>query len=70
MERLTREQSAIIGAYTGITAGPFDAIHEYAEKKMGRPVYSHSFGSQKFADQLKEAATEDFMNLVHVEGSL
>lgn len=36
MERLTKQQAAIIGAYTGIVAGPFSDLHEYAEKIMGR----------------------------------
>ena len=29
--RLTREQAAIIGAYTGICCGPFSDIHALAE---------------------------------------
>ncbi|MFI3902623.1 hypothetical protein [Ochrobactrum sp. S1502_03] len=46
--KLTKEQAAIVGAYTGIAAGPFDAIHEYAEKVMGHPVWSHQFGDKSF----------------------
>lgn len=37
MKRLTKEQAAIIGAYTGFSAGPFADIQEYAEKVFGYP---------------------------------
>lgn len=63
--RLTKEQAAIIGAYTGWTLGPFADIHEYAERKLGRPVWTHEFSSQKFVEKLREASKEDFMALCH-----
>jgi len=36
MKKLTKEQVAIIGAYTGITCGPFSDIHRLAEKLLER----------------------------------
>lgn len=63
MQRLTREQAAIIGAFTGIACGPFPDIHEYAERKLGRPIWTHQFASQKLSEQLREAAREDFLAL-------
>ena len=32
VQKLTKEQAAIIGAYTGITCGSFSDIHKLAEK--------------------------------------
>ncbi|WP_435655041.1 DUF7736 domain-containing protein [Brucella pituitosa] len=61
LPRLTKEQAAIIGAYTGIAAGPFDAIHEYAEKVLGHPVWSHQFGDKAFCDRLATASKQDFL---------
>ncbi len=65
--RLTKRQSAIIGAYTGITAGPFSAIHEYAEEVLGRKIWTHEFASRMVMDDLKSAAFDDFMSIVYKE---
>ena len=61
--RLTREQAAIISAYTGFLAGPFEALHEYAERKLGRPVWTHEFASEHVTAALREAAKPDFLAL-------
>ncbi len=42
---MTRRESAIIGAFTGVLCGPFDALHEYVEEVMGRPVFTHEMGN-------------------------
>ena len=59
--RLTPEQAAIIGAFTGICCGPFGELHGYVEKIMGRPVWTHEMGDKATAKQIKEAARADFM---------
>lgn len=58
---LTKEQAAIIGAYTGILCGPFQDLHEYAERVLGRPVWTHQFPS--LFQELKDAAKADFIAL-------
>lgn len=67
MDRLTKEQAAIIGAYTGISAGPFSDIQEYTEKLLGHPVWTHEFASREFSDRLKELSKADFLSLCHHE---
>lgn len=66
MERLTKEQAAIIGAYTGYAAGPFADIHEYAERKLGRPIWTHEFGDLELTQKLQQAAKEDFLAICHL----
>lgn len=61
MTKLTREQAAVIGAYTGFCAGPFADLHEYAERKLGRPIWTHQFANAKLVEDLKQAAREDFV---------
>lgn len=61
MKKLTKEQAAIIGAYTGITAGPFSDIHEYIEKIMGRPVFIHELADENLCDEIREKAKPDFL---------
>ena len=60
---MTREESAIISAFTGILAGPFNALHEYVEKIMGRPVFTHELGSAEVTAQIKEKSRADFIAL-------
>ena len=63
MQKLTKEQSAIIGLYTGIVCGSFGDIHELAEKLMGHPVLSHQFGDALFVDTLKEKVKPLFLEI-------
>lgn len=63
MKKLTKEQAAIIGAYTGYAAGPFSDIHEYVEKKLGRPVWTHEFPS--LTEEIQKAAKEDFIAIAN-----
>jgi len=61
--KLTKEQAAIIGAYTGYSAGPFADIQEYAEKVLGRPIWTHEFANKKLVADLQEASKVDFISL-------
>jgi len=61
-QKLTKRQAAIIGAYTGITAGPFGDVHEYVDSLPGfKGITTLGFASQVIADQIKEAAKADFL---------
>lgn len=61
MKTLTKEQAAIIGVYTGFLAGPFSEMHEYIEKIMGRPVFTHELGDDKTVEQIQEKSKADFL---------
>lgn len=63
MTRLTNEQAAIIGAYTGILCGPFGDMHAYIERIMGRPVWTHELGSKGCMDEVQKKAKADFLAL-------
>jgi hypothetical protein len=62
---MTRRESAIISAFTGILCGPFDALHEYVEELMGRPVFTHEMGDGRIAQRIKELAKPDFIALAN-----
>lgn len=64
MTRLTKEQAAIIGAYTGFTAGPFADIHEYAERILKRSIFTHEFAREALTEELRAASKQDFLSLV------
>lgn len=65
LPRLTKDQAAIIGAFTGVCMGPFGDIQEYAERKLGRPIWTHEFASEALSAELKEAARDDLLSIVH-----
>lgn len=65
MNRLTKEQAAIIGAYAGVTAGPFGDIQEYAEHLLGRPIWIHEFATRGLTEELRAAAKDDFIAICH-----
>lgn len=52
---LTREQAAVVGAYTGVAIGPVADIHQYAEKAVGYPVLTTHFADESFVSKLRTA---------------
>lgn len=61
MNRLTREQAAIIGAYTGFTFGPFEDIHAKVEQVLGRPVWTHELASQKIYEEIRARLKDELI---------
>ncbi len=63
---MTKQECAIIMAHTGIcmlTGDDFGIFHEYIEKIMGRPVYTHELGIEEISEQIKEKSLNDFLKL-------
>lgn len=60
---MTKHEAAIVSAYTGYLIGSFSDMHEYVEKVMGRPVWTHEMGSVAFAAQLREKSKPDFVSI-------
>jgi len=58
---MTRRESAIVGAYTGFLCGPFEAMHEYIEEIMDRPVFTHEMGDRAIMEEIKAKAKPDFV---------
>lgn len=67
MKRLTKEQGAIISAFTGILCGEFSAMREYCERIMGRPIFTHEFASKTLRAEIKEKAQPDFLAICHTK---
>ena len=61
MTTLTKEQAAIVSAYTGYLLGDFGTMHEYIEKIMGRPVWTHEM--PRLMDEIRERSRADFLSL-------
>ena len=65
MSKLTKDQAIVITAYTGILCcNDFSSVHEYIERKLNRPVWTHEFGSEETWGEIKGACREDFLSIV------
>ena len=60
---LMKQEAAIVSAYTGFLLGSFNDMHEYAEKIMGRPIYTHEFADKILVEELKQKAKQDFITI-------
>lgn len=61
--KLTKEQAAIVGLYTGFLAGPFSDVHELASKLLKRPIYTHEFAHKTTKDELMELVKPMFLEI-------
>ena len=60
---MTKNEAAIITAYTGVLIGSFSDAHEYIEKVMNRPVWTHEMANEDFMNKLREASKADFLSI-------
>ena len=67
MKKLSRKQAAVISAYTGILAGPFSDMQDYANEKLGRNVMTPEFGIREVVTALREATRADFRAICATE---
>ncbi len=61
---MTKHESIVLTAYTGILMCNFSDMQEYADKLLKRATLTHEFGSEKFQDKLKELCKAEFMAIV------
>ena len=60
---MSKEEAAIITAYTGIHIGDFPTFHAYIEKKLGRPIWTHELANSEIWKEIKEKTRKDFQNM-------
>jgi len=61
---MTTREGAIISAHTGILCSSMQAMQEYVEKLLNRPVFTHEFADKDTMNEIKEKSKEDFMDLM------
>lgn len=59
--RLSITQGVIITGFTGVPACDFSDFHKDAERRLGRPVWTHEFGNREMKVKLKELYRDDFV---------
>jgi hypothetical protein len=60
---MTRQEAAIVSAYTGVLIGRFSDLHRYIETLLDRPVFTHELADNSLFDKIKAKAKKDFISL-------
>ncbi len=60
---MTKQEAAIISAYTGVLVGEISYFHEYTMKLLNRAVHFYEFGDSKFREEIKEKSKKDFISI-------
>lgn len=69
MNRLTKEQAIVLTGFTGRLCCRFSDFHEDAEKRLGRPIYTHEFADKAMSKTLEELYRVDFKKLIGADAS-
>lgn len=64
---MTKQEKIIVSAYTGVLMCDFDDVHEYIQRKLGRPVYTHELAGKGIQKEVKEKSHEDFLEICNRE---
>lgn len=67
--QLTREQAAIVGAYTGVLCSAFSDLHALIEQLVGRPVFTHELADPMMKELIRDRAKARFLAIC-AEGTL
>jgi len=60
---MTKNEAAIVAAYTGKFLGVFSDLHEYIESILNRPVFTHELANKEVIKEIKEKSKNDFINI-------
>lgn len=61
---MTKHEAAVFTAFTGVmflSGEDFGIFHQYAEKLLGRSLYTHELGM--LSDEIREKARPEFMHI-------
>ena len=64
---MTKQEKIIVSAYTGVLMCNFDDVHEYIQKKLGRPVFSHELADKDIQKEIEEKSHEEFLEICNRE---
>ena len=60
---MTKQEKIVVSAYTGVLMCDFSDLHEYIEKKLGRPVWTHELASEELQKEIRQKTKDDFLEL-------
>ena len=60
---MTNKEKIVVSAYTGFLMCDFDEMHQYIEKKLKRPVWTHEFADEKILEEIRNATRDEFLSI-------
>ena len=60
---MTKYEAIVVSAYTGFLMCDFNDMHEYIEKKLGRPIWTHEFALDLVQEEIHEKVKPDFLKI-------
>lgn len=60
---MTKHEAIVVSAYTGFLMCDFSDMHEYIEKKLGRPILTHEFADKGTWKEIREKIRPDFIKI-------
>ena len=60
---MTKHEAIVVSAYTGFLMCDFGDVHEYIEKKLGRPILTHEFADKSIWEEIMEKTKPDFLKI-------
>jgi hypothetical protein len=62
---MTKEESLIVSAYTGyLFTKQFSDVHEYIEKVLERPVFTHELASEEVNKEIREKLKPKIIEMI------
>jgi hypothetical protein len=62
---MTKREGCVLTAYTGVMlCNNFADFHGYAEKLLGRPIFTHEFANDKVVEELRKASEKEFTDIM------
>lgn len=62
---MTRDEALLLSAYTGYLLVPdFSDVHEFCERILDRPIYTHEFVDEKIVEEIKEKLKPEIMSMI------
>lgn len=61
---MTLHEKVVLSAYTGILMCDMSEVHQYIEKLLERPFWTHELASEALWEQIKEKAKPDFLKII------
>ena len=58
---MTKQEAAIVSAYTGYLIGDFSDLHAYIEQLLKRPVWTHELANKELAKEIQRLSHDDFV---------
>ena len=59
---MTKHEAIVVSAYTGFLMCDFSDVHEYIQKKLGRPIWTHEF-AMDLQKEIHEKVKPDFLKI-------